>query len=135
MTPAREREVRKRACGRCEYCRMTQEIQGAEFHVEHVLPRAKGGSDALDNLALACPSCNLRKADRTEHADPRSGRAERLYHPRRDQWKDHFRLESLRIVGRSAIGRATVSALDFNAERRIAIRQVERQLGLGEESA
>ena len=132
MTPAREREVRKRARERCEYCRMTQEIQGAEFHVEHIVPRARKGLDELDNLALACPSCNLRKSDRAEHADPRTGRPERLYHPRNDRWSEHFRFEGLRIVGRTPVGRATVAALDLNTGRRIAIRAIERKLGLDE---
>ena len=29
--------------------------------VDHVVPRAKGGSDLLRNLVLACPPCNQRK--------------------------------------------------------------------------
>lgn len=43
---------------------MHQLLQGATFHIEHVIPRVLGGSDNTDNLALACPSCNLHKADR-----------------------------------------------------------------------
>lgn len=51
---------------RCEYCQMHQSLQGATFHLEHAVPRSAGGTDELDNLALACPSCNLHKADRTK---------------------------------------------------------------------
>ena len=43
---------------------MHQSLQGATFHIEHVIPRIRGGTSELDNLALACPSCNLPKADR-----------------------------------------------------------------------
>jgi 5-methylcytosine-specific restriction endonuclease McrA len=60
------REVEARARERCEYCRMHQSLQGATFHVEHIMPRARGGLTQLDNLAWACPSCNLHKSNRTD---------------------------------------------------------------------
>ena len=56
--------ITARAGGRCEYCQMHQSLQGATFHIEHVVPRVKGGQSDSSNLALACPSCNLHKADR-----------------------------------------------------------------------
>ncbi len=59
-------EVEKRAGRRCEYCRMHQSLQGATFHVEHVVPRSLGGTSEIHNLAWACPSCNLHKSDRVE---------------------------------------------------------------------
>jgi hypothetical protein len=45
------RLVEQRAGGRCEYCRMHQALKGATFHVEHVIPTARGGSDEPENLA------------------------------------------------------------------------------------
>jgi 5-methylcytosine-specific restriction endonuclease McrA len=68
-----EREVAGRAGGRCEYCQMHQSLQGATFHVEHIVPRSQGGGTDLGNLAWACPRCNLQKGDRVEARDP-SGR-------------------------------------------------------------
>ena len=56
-------EVEQRAAGRCEYCRMHQSLQGATFHVEHIVPTVLGGSSTLSNLAWACPGCNLQKSD------------------------------------------------------------------------
>ncbi len=50
----RQRIVSDRAGQRCEYCRMHQDLQGAVFHVEHIVPKSGGGSDELDNLAWAC---------------------------------------------------------------------------------
>jgi len=50
-----------RAGYQCEYCRLPQEFSGLRFHIEHVTPRQHGGRDDADNLALACPDCNLRK--------------------------------------------------------------------------
>ncbi len=62
--------VKERAERRCEYCRMSQSLQGATFHVEHIIPLTCGGSTTEDNLALACPSCNLHKSDRSHAVDP-----------------------------------------------------------------
>ena len=63
-------QVRQRAEERCEYCRMSQRLQGAAFHIEHIRPIVLGGETCLDNLAIACPSCNLHKADRISAVDP-----------------------------------------------------------------
>lgn len=32
------------------------------FHVEHVIPRCAGGTDAHENLRASCQKCNLHKA-------------------------------------------------------------------------
>jgi 5-methylcytosine-specific restriction endonuclease McrA len=42
---------------RCAYCA----ARGIPLQVEHIVPRAKGGSDRVSNLALACNPCNLKK--------------------------------------------------------------------------
>ena len=34
------------------------------YHVDHVIPLAKGGQHCTSNLAIACPTCNLRKSDK-----------------------------------------------------------------------
>jgi 5-methylcytosine-specific restriction endonuclease McrA len=41
----------------CAYCG----AQEVPLQVEHILARSKGGTDRLDNLALACKSCNQAK--------------------------------------------------------------------------
>jgi uncharacterized protein (TIGR02646 family) len=85
-----DRQVEERAGGRCEYCGMHQSLQGATFHVEHVVPRSRGGPSTVNNLAWSCPSCNLRKSDRIEFPDPQTGRITELYNPRTDSWSQHF---------------------------------------------
>lgn len=55
--------IRSRAHGRCQYCLMHESLQGATFHVEHVIPKSKGGESALENLALACPGCLIHFPD------------------------------------------------------------------------
>ena len=53
--------VRSRAHGLCEYCHLPQQFSELRFHVEHIIPRQHGGTDDAENLALACPDCNLVK--------------------------------------------------------------------------
>jgi hypothetical protein len=35
------------------------------FHLDHVFPFSRGGSDTADNLAVSCQTCNLSKGDKT----------------------------------------------------------------------
>jgi hypothetical protein len=122
-------EVRLRARGRCEYCGLSQIGQEAAFHLDHILPRAAGGSTVADNLALACVSCSLRKGARRAALDPETGRDEFLYHPRRDRWADHFRWDGELVVPLTPTGRATVAALAMNRPVIVAIRQEEATRG------
>jgi hypothetical protein len=126
----RVREVEVRAGQRCEYCRMHQALQGATFHVEHVVPTAAGGSDELSNLAWACPSCNLKKSNRQTATDPETGKAVALFHPRTDCWQDHFAWSGYTIVGRTSVGRTLVLAFDLNHPRRLLIREAEEYFDL-----
>jgi len=109
---------------------MHESLQGATFHIEHVVPRSRGGDSSPENLAWACPRCNLCKSNRVEVPDPESGQRVPLFNPRTDRWGDHFRWDDYRVVPLSAIGRATAVALDFNHPRRIRIRQAEETFDL-----
>ncbi len=57
-------EVLKRAKHRCELCG-AHENQTA-LHVDHIVPRAKGGSDELSNFQALCVTCNTNKRDRDD---------------------------------------------------------------------
>ena len=104
--------VWKRARRRCEYCLLFElDSPLAPLHVEHIIPKVHGGSDELQNLALACIDCNLHKGTNLTGIDDRTGRVTRLFHPRRDRWKDHFAWRGIYIVGQTAIGRTTVGEL------------------------
>jgi 5-methylcytosine-specific restriction endonuclease McrA len=46
---------------RCAYCRKA----GVPLEVEHITPRSRGGSERIDNLCLACQSCNNAKGTQT----------------------------------------------------------------------
>jgi len=124
------RKVVERAQGRCEYCRLSQAAQEATFHIDHVIPRARGGPTELGNLALACVSCSLRKGARQTAVDPETGKRVRLFNPRRDRWEDHFRwTQDVILVGKTAIGRATVETLALNRPLILAIRRMEKAFG------
>ena len=124
--PARlRRQVIERAKHRCEYCRLSQAGQEAEFHIDHIIPSSSAGPTALDNLALACVSCSLRKGARETATDPQSGKDAALFDPRRDLWRSHFQWEREQVIGLTATGRATVSALSMNRPLALAIRNEE----------
>jgi hypothetical protein len=123
-------QVETRAKGRCEYCRMHQALQGATFHVEHVLPTSRGGATILDNLAWSCLSGNLRKSDRIELLDPQSGTLAPLFNPCIDRWAEHFRRQGYLLIGQTPVGRVTVSLLELNHPRRLLIRRAEELFGL-----
>ena len=57
-------EVLKRAKHRCELCGAHEEQ--AALHVDHIIPRAKGGSDELSNFQALCVTCNTNKRDRDD---------------------------------------------------------------------
>jgi hypothetical protein len=46
---------------RCAYCKKTN----VPLQVEHIFPRARGGSNRVSNLTLACESCNRKKGTMT----------------------------------------------------------------------
>ena len=113
-------QVAQRARHRCEYCLAPERIAPGEFEVDHIVPRARGGQDELQNLALACWPCNRHKGQATHAIDTDDDRPGlvRLYNPRRHSWDTHFLLvdtdEGVQVVGQTAVGRATVRRLAMN---------------------
>jgi hypothetical protein len=125
-----QRLVMERAESRCEYCRMHQSLQGATFHIEHLRPIARGGMDDFENLALACPGCNLCKADRIELPATTGTVLVPMFNPREDAWSNHFTWNGFELVGLTDVGRALVEAFSLNSPRRLRIRQAEAMFGL-----
>ena len=124
------KKVEARARQRCEYCQMHQALQGATFHLEHIVPASAGGLEEPANLAWACPHCNLKKSNRLTATDPDAKTAVRLFNPRIDRWEDHFAWLGHVVVGRTPIGRALVAAFDLNHPRRQRIREAEQHFDL-----
>jgi 5-methylcytosine-specific restriction endonuclease McrA len=83
--------------GRCLHCNAPLVVfetgpQPSTVTLEHIVPRTAGGTDALDNLALACPRCNHGKGarhDRRARTDARSAEViARLLEKRRRRWRE-----------------------------------------------
>jgi hypothetical protein len=128
--------VAARAGGACEYCRLLEAVTGVLFHLEHVVPRCRGGTTVLTNLALSCPGCNLAKADRTSGED-QDGVVQPLFNPRDFEpwllgWHLHFSLDrdSGVIVPRTPIGEASVATLNMNDGLRVFARKLQLLAGL-----
>lgn len=45
----------------CQYCGTSD----GPFHIDHVIPRIKGGPDSIENLVVACASCNTKKGSKS----------------------------------------------------------------------
>jgi hypothetical protein len=116
ISPKIERRVRQAAQNRCGYCLSPQHLVMARLEIEHIIPLSKGGSSDETNLWLACPLCNRHKSDKTTAVDPETGQTVSLFNPRAQTWSNHFRWseDSLRIIGLTPIGRATVVALHLS---------------------
>lgn len=131
LSPALQARVRQRANYLCEYCHTAEQWQYVQFTIDHVIPIHLGGSNNLDNLALACFHCNRQKSNKTKAIDPDTQNETLLFNPRQDQWNNHFiwSKDQLYLIGLTPQGRATVDALSFNRSRIINIRAADREIG------
>lgn len=112
--------VRQRANFLGEYCHSPEFLSTAPLTIDHLTPQSLGGADDLENLALACRRCNERRYNFTVGIDPETQNESLLFNPRQRIWAEHFiwTADKLRILGVSAIGRATCERLDINDNRR-----------------
>lgn len=129
------RIVRERAQLRCEYCHADERWQFIRFTIDHIRPQSAGGSDEVDNLALACRNCNERRGNRSEGRDTETGLVVPIFNPRQEVWADHFVWDAIRIriVGRTPTGRVTIDLLDLNDDRHggTVLRTRQRDLADG----
>jgi len=116
----------ERAQGCCEYCLSQARFSTQSFSVEHILPQEKGGKTEVANLALSCQGCNNHKYTKTEGYDAVSRQYVPLYHPRQQQWGNHFAWNDdyTLIIGLTATGRATVETLHLNREGVVNLRRL-----------
>ena len=78
-----EREVRRRALERCEYCLMPEAASSLKHVVDHVIAKQHGGQTVTANLALCCGRCNLYKGRNIAGIDPVTKQMVRLLIPAR----------------------------------------------------
>ena len=77
------------------------------------------------------PRCAWLLLAQIQGKDLLSGKIIRLFHPRRQQWQDHFQwsADGTEILGLTACGRATVTALQLNRPELIGARSLWVQVG------
>ena len=130
VSARRRRLIHELAGGCCEYCRIGVGDQSADFHIDHIIAISHGGDDTDENLCLACLDCNRRKGTNVAALDPMDGTPTKLFHPRLQNWKDHFRIGiDASVLGLTAEGRTTVEVLGINSELRVEQRYDEMLLG------
>jgi hypothetical protein len=61
------KRIMKDQKGRCAYCRKKV---GKEYHIDHIIPLAKGGTNFARNIQITCAKCNMEKhaRDPIDHA-------------------------------------------------------------------
>lgn len=123
------RFVHERARGRCEYCQIHEDDAFWSHHVDHIYAEKHGGETIEDNLCLSCADCNGYKGSDLCSIDPLTGEIVSLFHPRRDSWRDHFRLETGDIQALTPQARITLRLLHFNDEERVVERRRLGDLG------
>lgn len=109
-------EVRRRGGHRCEYCLIPQALFQRRFHIEHIVAKQHGGLTRLDNLALACWQCNLKKGPNLSGIDPETGQITGLFQPRVHAWAEHFVFREPRFK----VGKIEIAGLTRSVGRRYA---------------
>jgi len=109
-------QLEKRDKKRCLYCLTTEENCGLKMHVDHIIPVSVGGDTILENLCLACFSCNVHKGAKQVWNDPLNQEIVPLFHPLHQNWNEHFCWDETKskITALSSCGRATIEVLKMN---------------------
>ena len=123
-TPASLRaRVVTRAQASCEYCLVHTDYAAFKHEIDHVIAIKHGGATEADNLAYAGVRGNRFKGTHVAALDPQTGEIVPLFNPRKQPWREHFRLDGPVIVPLSASGRATERLLELNQIDRVLLRQ------------
>lgn len=123
--------IRVQAQDRCGYCLSQQKYVLGPLEIEHIQPIALGGTNDEDNLWLACRLCNNYKGIKVDAIDPMTHETVLLFNPRSQSWTEHFQwsADQTQIMGKTAVGRATVLALQLNNIMAVSIRRAWVQAG------
>jgi hypothetical protein len=97
--------------------------------VDHIIAGVHHGSSTFDNCAWSCFDCNVFKGPNLAGVNSNTGEVTRLYHPRRDQWQEHFEWQGPILVGKTPEGLATIDVLRINMPPRVEHRRLLILLG------
>ncbi|HEX3148581.1 MAG TPA: HNH endonuclease signature motif containing protein [Gemmataceae bacterium] len=110
--------------GNCrEYCQMSQACDELPFEIDHIIAKQHDGPTTPGNLALVCFADNHHKGPNLGGVDPKTRKRVWLFHPRRHKWDRHFRWNGPILIGRTAVGRATIAVLAMNLPHRARHRR------------
>ncbi|QTA87036.1 HNH endonuclease [Desulfonema magnum] len=131
LSPLLREQIARQGKYRCACCLGTEELAGMPMTVDHIVPSAAGGPDTEDNLCLACRRCNEFRGTQTHACDPESDETVRLFNPRQQKWNEHFQWseDGTEIVGKTACGRATITALRMNNPEIMVARRLWVSVG------
>ena len=121
--------VYERASGRCEYCLLHERYTIKRHEVDHIYAEKHGGKTVEDNLGLSCFDCNRHKGSDLASLDPVNNEIVPLFHPRKDLWEAHFKLDGAFIQPLTPQGRVTVRLLQMNSADRIDERALLITIG------
>jgi hypothetical protein len=124
MDEALRRFVRDRSDGVCEYCQFPERAAFNPFQVDHIIAEKHGGPTAESNLAWSCFYCNTYKGPNVAGWISDRDEIVRLYHPRKDEWSDHFEWIGATLAPRTSIGKVTIDVLRINHPDAIVVRQM-----------
>lgn len=124
------KRVYERANGCCEYCLFPETFSLAPHEIDHIIAEKHGGLTEATNLALSCVLCNKHKGSDIASIDPETGNLSPLYHPRLDQWSEHFQLNVAEFIPLTSVGRVTVRLLQLNRSDRVEERTLLIEAGL-----
>jgi hypothetical protein len=124
-------QIRDQFAHCCAYCQTAEQLTVAIFEIEHIMPLVAGGDTVVDNLCLACPTCNRYKATQLTAVDPQTGDSAPLFHPQQQVWTDHFSWNDshTELVGLTTSGRATIETLRMNRPQLVRVRRMWVKLG------
>ena len=100
--------VRKRAVGRCEYCRLPEiAVPYFVFHVNHIIAKQHVDeiSDDPEGLAWACRGCNYHKSPNLVRIDPETKDQVSIFNPRTDDWTSHLSLPAQEVCSPSQLAK------------------------------
>lgn len=129
MDEALRQFVRDRANAICEYCHFPEEHSFNPFQLDHIIADSHGGLTTEYNLAWSCFYCNTYKGPNVAGWDAAEDAVVRLFHPRKDRWREHFEWKGAVLLGKTQIGRVTIRVLRINHSDAIAVRRALLDFG------
>src|SRR5438105_13401456 len=74
-----------------------------------------------DQWQSDCHFCNRHKGPNLAGIDPDTESVVELFHPRKQDWTEHFEFQGPYIVGKTGTGRTTVQVLAMNDTLRVEL--------------